>query len=55
MDLFVSLAINVLIEKLRSGNQDTKLKKAVLKVFREIVRAYGSDKEFLAAAKQEFK
>lgn len=54
-DIFFTLGINALVEFARNKVKDPQKRKAALKVFRELARAFKDDKEFLTTAKQEFK
>lgn len=54
-DMIVTMAISVLIQTIRDSSSKAKWRSASLKLFREIARAFNSDKEFVATAKQEFK
>jgi hypothetical protein len=54
-DMLISMAISVLVQLARDPNSRGKWRKALLKVFVEITRAFKTDSDFLSAAKQEFK
>lgn len=54
-DMLIGMGVNVLITLARDPSKRGKWRKALLKVFVEITRAFKQDAEFLAAAKQEFK
>lgn len=49
----IPLAINTLIQIARDPKTHGKWRKALLKVFREIARAYKNDAEFTAVAEEE--
>jgi hypothetical protein len=51
MDRFTSIGINIVLEALRDKLQRPKLKKAALKVFRELLIAYENDQDFFDVAK----
>jgi len=50
-----SLGISALIEVARSAVKKPEQRKALLKVFRELARAFKDDREFLETAKKEMK
>lgn len=50
-----TLGVNALVEFARSAVKDPKQRKAALKVFRELARAFKDDKEFVQTAKVEMK
>jgi hypothetical protein len=54
-DLLIGMGVNVLLQVLQDPNSKAKWRRALLKVFREIARAFSTDKEFLGTAKIEFK
>jgi hypothetical protein len=51
----ISMGVSALIELARDPNMHSKWRGALLKVMREIARAFKDDSEFLQTAKQEFK
>ena len=46
MDLYVDLALTVLLRVLKDKKQSLQIRKALLKVFRAILVQFGSDKDF---------
>lgn len=50
-DLIIGMAVNVLIQLVRNNKEKTKWRAALLKVFREIAKAFSFDEEFATVAK----
>jgi hypothetical protein len=51
MDRFTSIGINIVIEALRDKLQRPKVRKAALKLLREILIAYEMDQDFIDVVK----
>lgn len=54
-DMLINMGVSALIALARDPNKRGRWRKAMLKVFVEITRAFKDDAEFLKTAKQEFK
>lgn len=54
-DYLTTIGVSALIAIARDPNGKGKWRSALLKVFREIARAFSDDADFLAVAKKELK
>lgn len=50
-DWYINLAVGVIIQMVRDGTIRGKYRSALLKIFREIARAFAQDTEFINAVK----
>lgn len=55
IDMAISIFLRFLREKLNTGDQKSKWKRAILKVFKQIVVVFGDDAEFQDAFKNKGK